>query len=115
MSLFLFDLAYLGTKGVLNLSYYLVKGSYNLIAGFAGYDPIEEPLTEQEVLLQEMKEIKEELKQMKESVSSIERPGEHSVESTTGDSYTWIAHVDDVDGVDNVDESTESTTREIEL
>ena len=95
MSLFLFDLAYLGTKGVLNLSYYLVKGSYNLIAGFAGYDPIEEPPTEQEILLQEMKAIKEELKQMKESVASIERPEGRSIQSATGDSYAWIAHVDD--------------------
>ena len=112
MSLLLFDLAYLGTKGVLNLSYYLVKGSYNIIAGLAGYDPIQEPLTEQETLLQEMKAIREELKQMKDSVAYTERPGEHSVESTIGDSYTWIAHVDDVD---DVDESTESTTREIEL
>jgi len=95
MSLFLFDLAYLGTKGVLNLSYYLVKGSYNLIAGFAGYALIEEPLTEQEILLQEIKEIKDELKQMKASVASIERPEERSIQSTTGDSYAWIAHVDD--------------------
>jgi hypothetical protein len=92
MSLFIFDLAYLGTKSVFNLSYYVLKGTYNIVAGLTGYDPIVEPLTEQEVLLQEMKGIREELKIMKESIRDSDT---HA--STTSEPYDWISDTEEHD------------------
>lgn len=65
MSLILLDIAYIGTKGLLNVGYYLAKGSYNLVAGMAGYEPIQEAPTETELLLQEIRSLKTELQELK--------------------------------------------------
>lgn len=71
MSLILIDLAYLGTKGIFYAGVFLVKGTYNVIASVAGYDPIVDTPTEEQSVVGELKSLKDEIRSLKEELSNI--------------------------------------------
>lgn len=72
MSLLMIDLAYLGTKSLINVGYYLAKGTYNGFAYLAGYEMIQE---EEEVnekdLVKEIRKLRNEMDSLRKEIKYI--------------------------------------------
>jgi len=73
MSLLLIDLAYLGAKGAVSLSWFLAKNSYNLVAYGFGAEPIQDTpdTSETQQLLQEIRGLRDEVTQLKSQMEYI--------------------------------------------
>ena len=75
MSLLMIDLAYLGTKTIIQVGYYIAKGTYNTVAYFTGSDLIVEPtddkVTDNKVLLDEIKTLRNEMDHLRKEIKTI--------------------------------------------
>ena len=75
MSLLMIDLAYLGTKTIIQVGYYIAKGTYNTVAYFTGSDLIVEPIddkaTDNKVLLDEIKTLRNEMDHLRMEIKTI--------------------------------------------
>ena len=66
MSLILIDLAYIGSKLVVNIGYYLCKGTYNTVNYIRGKNIyVENTKTEHQLLIEEIKYLRSELNEIK--------------------------------------------------
>lgn len=66
------DLAYVGTKALVSLGYYVVKGTYNTVAYLTGNEPIVEKTTDKEVLLlEEIKNLRTEMDSLRKEIKQI--------------------------------------------
>ena len=69
------DLAYLGTKTIIQVGYYIAKGTYNTVAYFTGSDLIVEPIddkaTDNKVLLDEIKTLRNEMDHLRMEIKTI--------------------------------------------
>ena len=94
MSLLMIDLAYLGTKTLINLGYYVVKGSYNTVAYLTGNDLIEERETNPDtILLDEIKSLRSEMDGLRKEIKQIH-----------DDSFLLVDNHDDTRIVANVED-----------
>ncbi len=74
MSLLMIDLAYLGTKTIFHVGYYLVKGTYNTVAYLTGHEMIEEKdedKTDNQALLDEIKNLRNEMDGLRKEIKTI--------------------------------------------
>ncbi len=66
------DLAYIGTKTLINLGYYVAKGTYNTVAYLTGNDLIEEKETNPDkILLDEIKSLRSEMDGLRKEIKQI--------------------------------------------
>ena len=109
MSLLMIDLAYLGTKSLLSLGYYVAKGTYNGIAYITGNEPIkdEEKLTDKN-LLAEIKSLRSEMDHLRKEIKHINEDTFLLVDPNTGEENTKvIAEICDNVSINNVSEDSD--------
>ena len=104
MSLLMIDLAYLGTKTIIQVGYYIAKGTYNTVAYFTGSDLIVEPTddkdTDNKALLDEIKTLRNEMDHLRKEIKTINDDTYMLLDNDEGGGETRVvASIIDVDRV----------------
>jgi len=95
------DLAYLGTKTIIHVGYYIAKGTYNTMSYFTGYDMIEEPVddkkTENKALLDEIKTLRNEMDNLRKEIKTINDDTYMLVDNNEPDARVVTSIIDNID------------------
>ena len=108
MSLLMIDLAYLGTKTIIQVGYYIVKGTYNTVAYFTGSDLIVEPIddkaTDNRALLDEIKTLRNEMDHLRKEIKTINDDTYMLLDNENGETRV-VANI--IDGDSIIDKNNE--------